>query len=370
MMKRILVTSAGGTAATNFVRSLRAAPERFHVVGIDANKYNLQRSETDERCLVPRADDRDYVPILRQIIEETRPHLLFSQSDEENPVISAHRDELAVKTFLPRQETILTCVDKFRTYERWREAGLKVPSTMLVRSPDDVERAFREFGDRVWLRPVTGGGGIRAFPARNVGEAKGWIEFCRGWGGFTAAECLERESVTWQSIWRDGELIVAQSRKRLYWEFANRTPSGVTGVTGTGVTINDRTLDEIAQRAILALDPRPHSIFSVDLTYDREGVPNPTEVNIARFFTTHYFFTVAGLNMPYIFLKAAFGEPIPSLPRKINPLPPGLAWIRGMDVHPVLTTVEAIEADEHRLAMRRQKLCGSSPKSVNGDLSG
>lgn len=356
-MKRILVTSAGGTPTTNFVRSLRAAPEPFHLIGVDANKYNLQRSETDEHYLVPRADDPDYVPILKQIIEETRPQLIFAQSDEENPLISLHRESLGVATFLPRHETILTCLNKFDSYRRWKAVGLKVPKTMLIESPDDIEKAFLEFGDMVWLRPTTGGGGIRAFPATSSSQAKAWIDFCDGWGAFTAAECLEKQSVTWQSIWYGGELIVAQSRKRLYWEFSNRTPSGVTGVTGTGVTVDDPALNDIAVRAILAIDDRPHSIFSVDLTYDRDGIPNPTEVNIARFFTTHFFFTCAGLNMPYIYVKLAFGEPLPPTAKRINPLPPGLAWVRGMDFHPVLTTVEAIEAAEAQLAQRRRQLC-------------
>lgn len=356
-MKRILVTSAGGTPSTNFVRSLRAAPEPFYLIGVDANKYYLQRAETDERYLVCRADDPDYIPILKQIIEETQPQLLFSTNDVEIVVISSHRNSLAVLTYLPRHETVLICQDKVESYKKWSAAGLKVPKTILVRSPADLHLAFNTFGDRVWLRPVSGGGGIRAFPATSLEQAKTWIDFCSGWGTFSAAECLEKQSITWQSIWYQGELIVAQSRKRLYWEFADRAPSGVTGVTGTGVTVDDPTLDEIAMRAILAVDDCPHSIFSVDLTFDRDGILNPTEINIARFFTTHYFFTAAGLNMPYIYVKLAFGEPISSIQRKINPLSPGLAWVRGMDFHPVLTTVEAIEAEEAKLNQRRQRLC-------------
>lgn len=356
-MKRILVTSAGGAAAANFIRSLRAASEPFYIVGVDADKYNVQRSEADERHLVPRADDPDYVPILRQIIGETSSQLLFSQSDEENPVISRHRDTLGALTFLPRHETLVACLDKFQSYERWTAAGIKVPRTMLVRSAQDLERAFLEYGGNVWLRPVTGGGGIKAFPATGLAQATAWIDFCGGWGAFTAAERLGSQSVTWQSIWHEGELVVAQSRKRLYWEFGNRTPSGVTGVTGTGVTIDDPAIDEIAERAIRAVDPKPHSIFSVDLTYDADGRPNPTEINIARFFTTHLFFTVAGLNMPYIFVKLAFGEPAPAPSRRVNPLPTGLAWVRGMDFHPTLTTVDAIDADEEKLANRRRRLC-------------
>ena len=70
-MKRVLVTSAGGAPSANFIRSLRDAPESFWIVGVDANKYTLQRSEADENYLVPYADDQDYLPVLSQIINKT-----------------------------------------------------------------------------------------------------------------------------------------------------------------------------------------------------------------------------------------------------------------------------------------------------------
>jgi len=93
----------------------------------------------------------------------------------------------------------------------------------------------------------------------------------------------------------------------------------------------------------------PHGIFGVDLTYDALGVPNPTEINIGRFFTTHYFFTQAGLNLPEIYVNIALDREFPKLSREINPLPDGLVWIRGMDVEPILTTVSELDMLESLL---------------------
>jgi len=138
--------------------------------------------------------------------------------------------------------------------------------------------------------------------------------------------------------------VVAQGRKRLYWELARLAPAGVTGITGTGVTVSDPEIDAMALRAIQAIDERPNGIFSVDLTYDERGVANPTEINIGRFFTTHEFFTQAGLNMPALLVMLAWGEDLPDGYPAVNPLPSGLAWVRGVDFLPHLTTVEEIEA--------------------------
>ena len=103
-----------------------------------------------------------------------------------------------------------------------------------------------------------------------------------------------------------------------------------------------RTVPAQALDAIAAIDARPHGIFCVDMTYDRAGVPNPTEINIGRFFTTCYFFTKAGVNFPEIYCDLALDGRFPTLARTINPLPDGLMWIRGIDSAPVLTTREEL----------------------------
>ena len=74
-MKRILVTGAGGSPAIGFQRSLKAAPEAFHLIGVDTNPYTLQRAEVDQRFLVPRPSHPGHLAVLNGIIGERRiPH--------------------------------------------------------------------------------------------------------------------------------------------------------------------------------------------------------------------------------------------------------------------------------------------------------
>jgi len=355
-MKRILVTSAGGSPAVNFVRSLRKAPESFYIIGVDTNKYYLQRAEVDEKYLVPKALDPSYIPITKEIINETQPDLLHVQHSQEVPVISRHREDLGVKVFLPEHRSVEICDNKLESFRCWKAAGLRVPETLLLESESDIDTAFRKFGRKIWLRAIVGSGGKAAAPATNPEWAKFWVTIHDGWGKFSASECLTPASVIWQSIWKGGKLIVAQGRKRLYWEFGGKFLSGVSGITGGGCLVSDPIVDRIAQEAILAIDKRPDGIWGVDLTYDDSGIPNPTEINIGRFFTTHQFFTEAGLNMAYIYVKIALGEELRDLPQVLNPLTPGLVWIRGVDFLPKLTTLEEIDRYEKELRRRLQKL--------------
>lgn len=351
-MARIYVGGAGGAPSNNFIRSIREGSPEDYLIGATCVPADIFLADVDERHIVPPAVHPEYKSRLLDLLAKCRPDFLHVQHDEEVRAVSRLREDihaLGVKTFLPASETVEVCVDKSRSYRVWSEKGLPVPKTVLLRDPGDLRAAFRDIGPKLWLRATEGGGGKGALPTDNFDFARLWIDRFNGWGRFTAAQCLTSDTVTWLSIWSDGELIVAQTRRRRSWNFGNRTLSGVTGITGVGETCSDPQVDEIALAAITAVDRVPHGIFGVDMAYDHAGVPNPTEINIGRFFTTHYFFTKAGLNMPKIVRDLVLERKRPTLPKTMNPLPDGLVWIRGMDVEPVLTTASELEKMERWL---------------------
>jgi len=346
---RIHIGGAGGAPSNNFIRSLRESQRKDYLIGASCIPSDLFLADTDEKYVVPPALSPDYPAAILRLIKKTRPDFLHVQHDFEVRAISRLRDcilQLGVKLYLPSPNTIENCVDKGKSYELWKRAGIRVPETILIHSPEDLKQAFDRFGSGIWIRGTKGGGGYGALPADSYEFARLWIDKFKGWGEFAAAEMLTPTSVTWLSIWYEGELVVAQGRRRRSWNFGDRTLSGVTGVTGVAETCSDPKVDSIAQDAIFAIDRKPHGIFGVDMTYDQQGVPNPTEINIGRFFTTHYFFTKVGLNLPEIYCNIALDGKFPTLERKINPLPEGLIWVRGMDVEPALTTVEELEKME------------------------
>lgn len=346
-MARIQVGGAGGAPANNFIRSLNESGRADYLIGTSCDAADLFLAKVAERHMIPPALDSAYPAALLELVKKTRPEFIHLQNDYEVRAVSRIRDQvesLGVKHYLPAAATIENCVDKEKSYTIWQRAGLQVPKTMLLHSPSDLKKAFDLYGETIWVRAIEGAAGRGALPADNYDFATIWIDRFKGWGKFTASELLTKDTVTWLSIWYCGELVVAQTRRRLSWNFGNRTLSGVTGITGVGETTTDEKVDRISQDAILSIDSRPHGIFAVDMTYDKNGIPNPTEINIGRFFTTHYFFTKAGLNMPKIYCDIALDGNFPTLQKRINPLPDGLIWIRGMDVEPVLTTRDELEA--------------------------
>jgi hypothetical protein len=344
-MKRVLVAGAGGPASEGVIRSLQGADGKYEVIGMGSDSCDLMLSSASRKYLVPNSRNPKYFESLKRILLLEKPDFIHAQNDHEVLEISRSREsirELGVSTFLPKHSTIETCVDKWKSFCAFDSAGIKVPRNVLINTIDDLDEAFSCLADddgKLWLRAnEIGGGGIGALPTSNRDFAKAWIDHHQGWTRFLAAEVLTEKTVTWLSIWFQGELVIAQSRARGGWVHGNRTLSGVTGVTKIGRTISDDKVNEVALAAILAVDPKPHGIFGVDMAYDKNGIPNPTEINIGRFFTTVQFFTLAGVNFPDIYLSIGTGEQIPNLDSKINPIEPNLLWLRGMDVPPKLSS--------------------------------
>jgi hypothetical protein len=348
---KVVVGGAGGAPSEGVIYSLMQIPD-CEVIGIGADPIDLMASSAHRKYLVPYANDLNYPQKLRSLLTEIKPDFIHFQNDLE--IIEASKirelfDELQIAYFFPDHEVIETCVYKWKSYLAFKKAELTVPKNILIEDLEDLKRSFSELRDGnnpLWLRSVDiGGGGKGAVATDNLNFAKLWIDRSRGWGTFVAAELLSNDTITWSSIWNHGELVVAQTRKRIGWVHGNRSVSGVTGVTKLGITTSDSVVDEIAVKAVHAVGHTPHGIYGVDMTYDKNGIPNPTEINIGRFFTTVRFFTEAGVNFPEIYMNLALGRENKNLHKKVNPLPDNLCWIRGMDRIPMLTTLNDLEKE-------------------------
>jgi hypothetical protein len=350
-VSKILIAGAGGAPSENVIRSILECNKKEEIVGMGSDPSDLVLSLAERKYVVPYAVEATYKKSLMRLLDAEKPDLVHFQNDLEIREASRFREDICstgTKIFMPSNRTIDVCVDKSKSSDIWKSEGVKIPETINIESKEDLKKSFDKLGNNdgvVWLRASVGGGGKGALPTNDYEFAKKWIDRFDGWGGFTAAELLTERTATWLSIWYEGELVVAQSRRRKSWNFGSRTLSGVTGVTRVGETFSCDQIDRVAMDSISAIDKKPHGIYGVDMTYDTAGIPNPTEINISRFFTTVYFFTKAGLNMPKIFKDIALYNEFPVLDKKINPLPDGLLWIRGMDREPLLTTEEAMMAD-------------------------
>lgn len=340
-MRKIMVTGVGGPASVNVIKSLRLAEEML-IVGTEINKYRIHLSQADKNYIVPVATTTDYIDEMNEIIEENEVGMVLPQPDTEVWVLGENRSRLKAKTFLPNQETIRVCQDKFLSYKKWKENGIPVPHTEEIHRIEDIIDFTKKFSSPYWIRATKGAGGRGSTMAWDLSTATAWINYwrCRGedWQ-FIIQEYLPGRNIAFHSLWKEGQLITSMARERLEYLYSYLAPSGVTGTPTIQRTIHDDKVNKIATRAILAVDEKYTGLACCDIKEDKNGVPNPTEINPGRMFTTSLFFSYAShklyndfrANFPYLCVLLGYSEKLPELP-KYNSLPEELYWIRHIDM--------------------------------------
>ncbi len=340
-IKRIIVTGAGGSAAHNFIESLRLAGEKFYIVGTDVNKYHMPLSGADLYYQIPQADSPQYIPTLNQLVTKENIAFIHPQPDVEVHCLAANRRKIKARLFLPAIKTIDLCQDKIKFNQVIKQAGIETPESFQVKSPAALKygfQALKKNHEKIWIRAIRGAGSKAALPVTKLAHAQAWIQYwidLKGlaWSDFMIAEYLPGREYAFQSLWSRGRLLMSQARERLQYLFGNIMPSGQTSTPSLARTVNNQAVNQTAYRAIQAVDRRAHGIFCVDLKENQHGQPCVTEVNAGRFFTTSNFFTQAGMNMPYYYIQLGFGEKLDFTQfKKFDNLAPNIYWSRMVDM--------------------------------------
>lgn len=338
--KRIIVTGAGGPAAYNFIQSLRMAREKFYIVGTDVNKYHIELSGADVFYQLPSALDPKYIDVLNKLIQKERIELVHPQPDVEVKRLSEEREKVKARLFLPNKRTIDICQNKFKFNQIINKAGVKTAQSFYIQDEKSLRVGFKELKknhEKIWIRAIRGAGSRAALPLTQVEQAIAWIKYwieMKGlsWRDFMISEFLPGREYAFQSLWKEGKLLMSQARERLEYLFGNIMPSGQTSTPSIARTVNNKAVNQAAYQAIKAVDSHATGIFCVDLKENKKGEPCVTEVNAGRFFTTSHFFSEAGLNMPYYYLKLAYGERISKKFKKFNNLKSNIYLIRMVDM--------------------------------------
>jgi hypothetical protein len=365
-----MVTGSGGLAGVNFVRALRASSKAYHIVGTDFNRYHLLYPDVDARYLTPRHSDRSFVPRIVEIAKREGTDFIHPQPSSEAYAISGQREKIPCRVFLPSAKVMRVGQDKLLSEQALRKKGVPVANTAEIGGAGDIRKAFARMGGPLWVRARHGAGGRLSLLCSDPTEAKLWIELWvrRAAGGhprrtttkttttggsgkkgksdlgydeFILQEYLPGRNIAWDSLWKDGKLVTSYSRERLEYPFRHISPSGITGTPSVSRIIHDWRLNDVGQKAVLAIDDRPHGAYSVDVKESAVGEPCITEVDAGKFHSTMPlwgYIAVKHLRLPGyanladLYVRLGLGEDVRDLPPQTDLLPDGYYLLRDMDV--------------------------------------
>lgn len=338
----VLVFGAGGPAGVNFARSVYLSYEHITLFGTDINKYNIELAKPYYLAifLVPE-DEKSKIEAIKDIIKNNHIDFIYAQPDPEVFFLSKNRKEFKARTFLPKHKTIENCQAKYVASSLWSKFWPQTKFYPLIGDREllDKLRVIRtELGERFWLRASYGAGGKASLLAKNILHAYYWCKFWKEHANISliAQKYLPGRNFAWQSIWKDGNLIVSQGRERLQYLYGSAAVSGISGSSSVSRLVNIDKLNDSAITAIKLIDKKPHGIYSVDLTEDGDYII-PTEINAGRFFTMSYLLAKTAHemeeprgNMPIIYLMLGNGLNIPD-GKDRDILPDNAYWFRHVD---------------------------------------
>lgn len=309
---------AAGTGATNnLVRSLRADPSLW-IVGCHSDQFFLRKSSADANVLLPSPHHRGFAAALRGVVERRNIDLVIPTTDEDVRRLSAVRDELPGRVFLPRAESIDLGQDKYLLIEALQRRGLPVAATRAVTALEDIDELFQSLAParRLWCRARRGAGSVAAIPVTSPAQARAWISYWEEMRGvpstaFTLSAYLPGRDYACQTLWQAGRPILVKTTERLSYFGGRNTPSGTSSIGGLHKTVRAPGVVQTSLAAVRAIDPTATGAFSVDLKEDRAGRPCVTEINVGRFLTGSPIFDLTGRhNMSLTFVRLATGEPL------------------------------------------------------------
>jgi carbamoyl-phosphate synthase large subunit len=281
----VLFTCAG--QRVDIVQAFRAAGAT--TIAADANRLAPAPYHADVFALVPRVDDPDYVPALRELVGRHDVKLIVPLTDLDQLVLARARDQLHALVLLPEAEVVERLGDKYLAHGLLDERGLASPPTWL---PTEVPRDLRF---PVLVKARHGFGSQHIYRAENASELEFFLRY-------TPVEscvqqfCLGEEySIDVFCDW-DGRCLNAIPRTMI---------ESKGGESIKGATIKDWSLIDFGRRVSEALGLIGPA--NVQCFRESDGTHYVTDIN-PRFGGGFPLPTAAGSRYPELALALARGE--------------------------------------------------------------
>lgn len=157
----VLVTGiGGGSHGEQIIKALRLAKNLdLNIIGTDITEYTSGKELVDVFILSPRVTDPEYLNHLETLIDKFDIKFLFHGSETALKFMSEHRDFLKQKNVmhpLNSKELIELCMNKYQTYLRLKELGVRLPKFWKI---DRIEDTDRIDSFPLVLKPSTSSGG-------------------------------------------------------------------------------------------------------------------------------------------------------------------------------------------------------------------
>ena len=160
------ITSSGGDFVASQILSLNNSRENnFKIFSFNENMNNFVKHISTVFEIIPSGSDPNYVSKIKELINKYELDILLPWSDEEALTLSFNKERLeseGCKILVSSKDVMKTITNKYETYKKLKNAGLKTPEYTKASGITDIKKCINDYGfpkKTVIVKPASGRGG-------------------------------------------------------------------------------------------------------------------------------------------------------------------------------------------------------------------
>lgn len=268
-LNSVLVTGCGGDIGISVGRLLKSENPTARIIGVDVKQQHAGVAFFDVVQQVPPVNDETYLSQLTSLVNQHHVQLVIPITDYELYFFAKNKIRAVgnAPVLMPNDEAVLTGLDKLKTYEVLKQAGISMPYTALVKDNQMPPLPCI-------IKPRTGHGSKNIALVETEAEATFFARY-RGddiWQAYLPNDHAEYTCGLFCS--GTGEVRTFILKRKL-----------LGGLTGEGILEKQEVIDILLHQVAKALNLR--GSINVQLRLTQEG-PRIFEIN-PRFSSTVYF---------------------------------------------------------------------------------
>lgn len=207
----IIITSIG--KRVQLIQHLR---KNFRIIGVDSGELNAARYFVDEFYKIPKANDRNYIDVLKKICKKENVKALIPLYEGEFQVLNDFREEFkeqGVIIILSGKKVIDICKNKKITNEYFLNSNINLPKVYLDTEIDKIIKERDDTKFPLFIKPIDGMGSSNAFRINNIKELQFFKDYVRN---NIIQHCIQADEYTVDCLVDlEGNPIYIVPRKRL-----------------------------------------------------------------------------------------------------------------------------------------------------------
>jgi carbamoyl-phosphate synthase large subunit len=294
----VLITGTGGLGQ-EILKAVRRIEMPKKIICVDAKTNSPGLYRGDVAYLVPKSNQRQFVPTLLRICRSEKVNVIFVGTQEELPILSRHKEKFAnlgTKVIVTDYPALKVAADKYLLTQRLKDHQITIPDTVLLSDQNAVKVLINKHGFPLFSKARNKSGSKEAKIVKNLADLN----------------ALPKENILQQYLGKDNEFTAGcylTQENKFFFILLKRQMFEGTGQSGEVVPFRSPEARKYCYRIVSKLSLYGPTNIQLKIIL---GQPILFEIN-PRFSSTTSIQAGLGINFAHLAIAEALNLPLPQM---------------------------------------------------------